>query len=153
MELISLMCERARRWSSLSLDDELSQLESRLLAAHLESCAGCREFSAGLRGMTGRLRSAPLERPAGMRVPARVRAPRVGIAVFVAVASLFLLALGAGAAAVEGRTNDVRATKPISMVSQVETPNELRRLRRESLIRHNATVTYPRNRLLANESF
>ena len=153
MELISLMCERARRWSSLSLDDELSQLESRLLAAHLESCAGCREFAAGLRGVTGTLRAAALERPAAVCLPARVRAPRVGLAVVVAVASLFLLALAAGAAAIEGRTNDVRATKPISMVSQAETPNELRRLRRESLIRHNAPVTYPRNRLLSNESF
>jgi anti-sigma factor RsiW len=153
MELISLMCERARRWSSLAVDDELSQLESRLLAVHLESCSSCREFAADLRGIAGTLRTATLEPSFGVRLPARVRKPRVGIAVVVAVASLLLLAFAAGAAAIEGRAGDVRATKPIAMVSGVETPNELRRLRRDSLIHHNAVVTYPRNRLLSTESF
>jgi anti-sigma factor RsiW len=153
MELISLMCERARRWSSLSADDELSQLESRLLAVHLEGCTACREFAADLRGIAGTLRAAALEPSFAVRLPAHVRRPRVGIAVIVAVTSLLLLALAAGAAAIEGRPADVRATKPIVMVSGVETPNELRRLRRDSLIHHNVVVTYPRNRLLSNESF
>jgi hypothetical protein len=31
MELVPLLCERARRWSSLRVDGELSELECRLL--------------------------------------------------------------------------------------------------------------------------
>jgi predicted anti-sigma-YlaC factor YlaD len=153
MELISLMCERARRWASLSADAELSQLESRLLAAHLEGCAGCRRFAVDLGGIAAALRAAPLEPSAGVRLPARVRTPRAGIAVVVAVASLLLVVLAAGAATLGGRSGDVRATKPIAMVSGVESPNELRRLRRERLIHYKPAATVPRNRLVANESF
>lgn len=153
MELISLMCERARRWSSLAADAELSQLESRLLDAHLESCAACRRFAGGLGGIAAALRAAPLEPSAGIRLPGRVRSPRAGVAVVVAVASLLLLALAAGAAALDARSGDVRATKPIAMVSAVESPNELRRLRRQSLIHYKPAATVPRNRLVADESF
>ena len=153
MELISLMCERARRWSSLSADAELSQLEARLLAAHLESCAACRRFAFDLRGIAAALRAAPPEPSAGVRLPARARTPRAGIAVVFAVASLLLVALAAGAAAIDRGRGDVRATKPIAMVSGAESPNELRRLRRASLIHYKPAATVLRNRLVANESF
>ena len=34
-------CDRARAWVSLRLDDEISELEERLLEAHLGRCAAC----------------------------------------------------------------------------------------------------------------
>jgi predicted anti-sigma-YlaC factor YlaD len=36
---------RARRWVSLRIDDELSELESALLDAHLAVCRDCRSFA------------------------------------------------------------------------------------------------------------
>jgi hypothetical protein len=75
-------CERAREWSSLRLDGELSELEEALLEKHLEGCALCVAFDAGLRTSTELLRSAPVARPSvGFEVPvakrARVRSSRV----------------------------------------------------------------------------
>lgn len=37
-------CARARRWVSLRIDGELSELESALLDAHLAVCVDCRAF-------------------------------------------------------------------------------------------------------------
>jgi hypothetical protein len=67
-------CERAREWSSLRLDGELSELEEALLERHLEACALCAAFDAGLRTSTGLIRTAPLARPSrGFEVPAAKR--------------------------------------------------------------------------------
>jgi len=55
-------CDRARAWLSLRLDEEISELEERLLDAHLARCASCREFEAGVRGAVAALRAQPLER-------------------------------------------------------------------------------------------
>ncbi|MGE5272380.1 MAG: zf-HC2 domain-containing protein [Verrucomicrobiota bacterium] len=54
-------CERARAWVSLRLDDEISDLEERLLEAHLRRCASCQEFEAIVRGAVLALRAEPLE--------------------------------------------------------------------------------------------
>jgi len=54
-------CHRAREWASTELDGELSTFERVLLHAHLAVCASCREFRAGIEGLTGALRAAPLE--------------------------------------------------------------------------------------------
>ncbi|MBA2475476.1 MAG: zf-HC2 domain-containing protein [Actinobacteria bacterium] len=56
-------CERARAWVALALDGELSELEGRLLAAHLERCAPCRAVRSELEQITGAIRSAQLELP------------------------------------------------------------------------------------------
>lgn len=56
------ICERARAWVSLRLDDELSDFEDALLASHLRSCAHCREYDELVRGAVVALRSEPLER-------------------------------------------------------------------------------------------
>jgi predicted anti-sigma-YlaC factor YlaD len=55
-------CERARAWASLRLDEELSELESALLDAHLEHCAACSDFAATAEGATLELRTASVER-------------------------------------------------------------------------------------------
>jgi hypothetical protein len=53
-------CDRARRWVSLALDEGLSDIETRLLRAHLARCSDCRVFEASVSSVTGTLRSADL---------------------------------------------------------------------------------------------
>jgi anti-sigma factor RsiW len=71
--LLPIVCDRVRGQVSLLLDGELSQLEQRMVAGHLERCADCREFAAAVRTFTEELRSAPLESP---RWPIVVRRTR-----------------------------------------------------------------------------
>ncbi len=54
-------CERARQWTSIELDGELSTFERVLLRAHLAHCPPCREFRTDTNGLTHALRAAPLE--------------------------------------------------------------------------------------------
>jgi predicted anti-sigma-YlaC factor YlaD len=56
-------CDRAREYASLRLDGELSDFESALLDSHLERCPSCHAFADDLVNLTGRLRTATLERP------------------------------------------------------------------------------------------
>jgi predicted anti-sigma-YlaC factor YlaD len=67
----SHVCGRARAWASLRADDELSELESALLDAHLGRCAACRSFARGAEEVANALRAARLERPAPIRVTRR----------------------------------------------------------------------------------
>ena len=91
--LSPLVCERVRGQVSLMLDGELSQLEQRMVAAHLDRCADCCEFERSVSEFTGQLRSAPLE---SMRVPVVLRTARratfsgaqVGVAAMLVVAVL-----------------------------------------------------------------
>jgi predicted anti-sigma-YlaC factor YlaD len=66
-------CDQARALVSLRLDDELSELESALLDAHLDVCAACREFELDVAVTTRELREAPLER---LEQPIWLPAPR-----------------------------------------------------------------------------
>lgn len=89
----SVLCDRVREQISLRLDGELSQLESRMLASHLQRCPGCREYEADVTRITDEIRSAPLERmqrPIVIRRPRRVSALRLqaGVAAALAVAVL-----------------------------------------------------------------
>jgi anti-sigma factor RsiW len=65
-----MVCERVRGQVSVQLDGELSQLEQRMVAAHLERCADCSAFEASVRSFTEELRAAPaevLQRPIDIR--------------------------------------------------------------------------------------
>ncbi|HEY3544007.1 MAG TPA: zf-HC2 domain-containing protein [Gaiellaceae bacterium] len=62
-------CERARARASMALDCELSQLERAQLRSHLDSCAECAAFLAGLREVTHELRAAPLPAPSRPLLP------------------------------------------------------------------------------------
>jgi anti-sigma factor RsiW len=53
-------CDQARESISRALDSELSPFEARLLARHLDSCAGCSEFHSSAGATTAALRAAPL---------------------------------------------------------------------------------------------
>jgi anti-sigma factor RsiW len=90
------VCTRVREQVSLELDAELSQLEQRMLAAHLERCARCAAYAADVREVTERIRSAPravMQRP----VVVRRRRPLTTVRLQVGVAAAFALAaLGLG---------------------------------------------------------
>jgi Putative zinc-finger len=92
-------CERARAWSSLELDGELSQLEREFLAAHLSLCEDCARFAERLRAVTHVVRATPPERPE-RRLPLQLSAGlgrRRSAAFRVAVAAtLAILAAGLG---------------------------------------------------------
>ncbi len=98
------VCERARAWVSLSLDGELSELERRLLDAHLGRCAACDAFAAEVEGVVEGLRATPLTPvPAGATssgwrrrrtVPVRL-AGRAAAVAAAAAAGLAMFSLGA----------------------------------------------------------
>jgi hypothetical protein len=132
-------CERAREWSSLRLDGELSELEEARLEKHLESCAVCAAFDAGLRTSTGLLRTAPWARPsAGFEVPV-VQPSRVRVSRVLAVAGV----LGAAAlGSLVGSTLDrsaPRSEQPVAQVSFLTRDmNELRQIPRGKRVTHAA---------------
>jgi hypothetical protein len=89
------LCDRAREWTSLRLDGELSPLEEELLERHLDLCVDCRAFDADVRWATDVLRLTPHERPSRRVIlPARPAA-RISRSRLTAVAAA--AALGAGA--------------------------------------------------------
>jgi len=136
MLIESRLCSRARFWVSLRLDDQLSELESALLDAHLAGCIPCRSFAADADVTTAELRTAPLERHAsvGVSVPRRRTARPLMVAV--------TAALLAGAAVAGGLVRDVLAPgsesapapRPVAVVaSTFELNDQARRLWSASL--------------------
>ena len=152
MDVISLMCERARRWSSLRVDDELSELESALLDAHLGGCDSCRAFAQGTETVAAALAVARLEEPApfALSVPRHRRARRISQSAAVAT-FVMIAAIVAGVAGFSAHGSSARAVKPVAMVSALDTPNELRQLRRAGLILQGRSA--PRNRHGPLESY
>jgi predicted anti-sigma-YlaC factor YlaD len=129
------LCSRARFWASLRVDGELSELEGALLDAHLGRCADCRTYAEGVAGATAALRSAPLERATPIVVAAPARPGRI-VAGLVAATLVVLAAVVGGLIRenVTGAASTVGATRNVAIVATVETPDQLRRLRRTSLL-------------------
>lgn len=90
------VCTRVREQVSLELDGELSQLEQRMLEAHLERCPRCAAYATDVREFTDRIRSAPkafMQHP----VVVRRRGPLTAMRLQAGVAAAFALAaLGLG---------------------------------------------------------
>jgi predicted anti-sigma-YlaC factor YlaD len=151
MELIPPLCERACRWASLRVDGELSELESALLDDHLGRCRSCRAFACGVEDVAVALASARLERPAPLAlvVPRRRRALPL---LRSAAAATLLVATGIAALVglVAGHGQPAKAVKPVAMLQSGDSPNELRALRRLSLIDSRRVI--PRNRQDPGES-
>jgi ferric-dicitrate binding protein FerR (iron transport regulator) len=87
----SRVCDRAREYSSRSLDGELSDFERALLDTHLERCEECRAYSAELTEIVTRMRMAPLEtlpQPVSLPSRRRVRARAFQAAAAVAAAAV-----------------------------------------------------------------
>lgn len=127
------LCARARFWASLRLDGELSELEGALLDAHLAHCAACREVAGGFAAATVQLRAEPLAPAVPVTLPAR-RSPHRVLA-GAAVAAVLAAAVVAGGL-VRGHVSSDAAQKPhvVAVVASVETADQLRRLRRTSLL-------------------
>jgi len=92
----SLVCDRVRSQISLGLDGELSQLETRMIAAHLTRCGDCAEFEEDVRAFTSELRAAPLEQlehPIEIVRGPRRALPRIQIGVAAACAVALLAGL------------------------------------------------------------
>jgi predicted anti-sigma-YlaC factor YlaD len=131
------LCARARFWVSLGVDEELSELEGALLDAHLARCADCREFALGAEASTNAIRAASYVRhdPIVLHLP-RSRSPRrfaagAGIAAVVAAAAVAgVLVRGT----VSSGPSHPSAGRAIAVVASVETPDQLRRLRRTTLL-------------------
>ncbi len=129
------LCARARFWVSLRADDELSELEGALLDAHLGRCANCREFAAASDASTQAIRAASYVRhpPVLLDLP---RSPKrlvagAGIAALVAAAAVAgVLVRGAVSPGSAGPS----AVHSVAVVASVETPDQLRRLRRTTLL-------------------
>jgi Putative zinc-finger len=56
----SATCDRARAWTSLRSDGELSEFECALLDAHLARCPACATFADDVGSITDALRAEPL---------------------------------------------------------------------------------------------
>jgi hypothetical protein len=135
MEPLGQLCARARFWASLRLDCELSELEGALLDAHAARCADCAEFLASSGAATLLLRAQPL----ASHAPIRVTVPRSPQRVLVGAAAA---AVVVGAALLGGlvdnssshsqKTEASRAN--VAAVGNVETADQLRRLRRVGLL-------------------
>jgi predicted anti-sigma-YlaC factor YlaD len=141
----SHLCERARAWSSLRTDGELSELESALLDAHLGRCDACRGFASGTEVVAGALRAARLERPLPLVLVPR-RARHAGLRALQVAAAVVVVVSAGIVAAVSGPSGHAAAAKPISMVASVDSPDRLRELRRPALVGQGRTTVVPRNR-------
>ncbi|SRR2546423_250723 len=87
-------CDRARQWTSLEQDGELSSFERALLESHVAGCASCAEFRGEISGLTNALRAAPYEPFEGV-VLGRVRR-RVRLRLAPAAAAMAVAAVGLG---------------------------------------------------------
>ena len=90
-----ILCERARAWAALAPDGELSELERKLLDAHVQRCAACGYFAVEVAAVAAELRAAalqplprPLVVPIWRRRPVYARFRAVGAAAAVAVMAL-----------------------------------------------------------------
>ena len=90
-----VLCERARTWAALAPDGELSELERKLLDAHVQRCAACAYFAVEVAAVASELRAAalqplprPLVVPIWRRRPVYTRVRAVGAAAAVAVMAL-----------------------------------------------------------------
>jgi Putative zinc-finger len=149
---MELLCERARSWASLRTDRELSELELALLDSHLGRCRSCRAFARGIEDVAATLAAASLERPAPLALVLPRRRAR---GAWLQSAAASTLVVAAGVAALLGgvpRQGGEAPAKPVAMLQSGESPNELRALRRASLIVL-AHPPVPRNRQDPGESY
>ena len=138
------LCDRAREWSSLRLDGELSQLEQALLDAHLARCADCRAFALATEAHTFELRtSEPEQLTSPIALPRRatgaLRSLQTGVAAAMVIAAA---ALGSALGVLEHSRSGAQTTLParVSAVAAEDNANTLRTLRREALIAQARTI-------------
>jgi predicted anti-sigma-YlaC factor YlaD len=107
------MCERAREWASLRLDDELSELERALLDAHTRKCSACAEYVDEIAAFTVALRSAELEQlPRPVVLPLRRSFAWATRAFQAGAATAAVLAVTAGLSLQVGRNSSAHGSVP-----------------------------------------
>lgn len=113
-----MLCERVRSQISLQLDGELSELERRMMEAHLIRCPDCGAFWSDVAGFTQSLRDAPLEhlqQRVIVQEPRRVSSAWVQSSVAAAVA---IVSLGLAVQFAGGRSES--SSPPWSIPERVE---------------------------------
>ena len=121
----SAICERARSWISLRVDDELSEFECALLDAHMARCADCAEFCEDVDSMTVSLRPSRSSCSPVRSSSRSARRRHVALSTRAAASAAALLVTIGGTFAVLGHSGDAAARRPSSRV----TGNEEVRLR------------------------
>ena len=141
MLIESRLCSRARFWASLRLDDQLSELESAMLDAHLVGCPSCRSFAETAALATGELRAAPL----AVHRPVAVTGMRRRVARPITVALTAALLAGAAVAGgfvrnmVAPASESARAPRPVAVVaSTFELNDQARKLWSDSIGKKNS---------------
>ena len=126
---ISVVCERVRKHVSLLLDGELSELEVRMLDAHIARCADCAEYCTDVTTFTEALRDEPLETLATPVLVERRRAVSISRIQVGVAAALALAALGLGTQLQAGPTASQSAHSITRFPSDAEVANEAALLR------------------------
>lgn len=134
-----VLCERARSWAALAPDNELSELERKLLEAHLARCLGCSGFAVRVAAVADALRNErlqPLTYP--VAVPSwRRRSAFARVRTVSAAAAVAAMALGIAARAPlpnDGRNETLRLPHVVAPGVDVRVEgDELRDLRRDLL--------------------
>jgi hypothetical protein len=99
-------CDCTRTYISLELDGELSELERRFLASHVERCESCRAYRDDVHMFTTQIREASVESPTRrVHIPATVES-RLSFQHLGAVASGFLVVIGTAALLTATPTTD-----------------------------------------------
>ncbi|HWG55859.1 MAG TPA: zf-HC2 domain-containing protein [Gaiellaceae bacterium] len=129
-------CEQARAWAALAPDDELNELETASLRAHLRTCPPCARFAAQVDRITTLVRTQHLVVPRQRilvhetrrhsRLVARARP-------VAAAAAVALMALGVAARAPLPVDSQDRVTLSGSTVSPEADRREMEALRRQQL--------------------
>ena len=132
-------CERACTWAALAPDNELSELERRLLAAHVSRCGPCSRFAAQVAAVAAALRAAapqklrrPVSIPAWRRRTVQARLRAAG-----AVAAVAVMALGIASRAPlpTGETQTFRPTPVLDFSGGDQAEHQaLRDARREAIV-------------------
>jgi anti-sigma factor RsiW len=126
----SILCDRVRAQVSLRLDGELSQLESRMVDAHLARCADCREFETEVADMTARLRAAPFEMPSEPVVVSRPGRSWVSRAQVSMVAAVAVAVLGV-ASQLTDRRSEPALPHPVRYDTSTELTREVKQIVRD----------------------
>ncbi len=128
-------CERARRWVSVRLDEDLSELEGRLLVAHLHECSDCCDFERGTRSVAEALRAEPL---VALEHPVALPQRRRRVAGVLGVASAAAAVVAAAAFGLLSLVSSSDRVRPDFLVKTSQARNteatSLRALRRTELL-------------------
>ena len=126
MRAVHADCERARQWASVDADGELSAFERVALEGHLADCPSCREFRAGIAGLTHALRVAPhepLERP--VEIARRRRRVSLRLAPAAAAMAIAAVSLGSILASSQFRSGSVGSASLQSEAASATVPDTM----------------------------